>query len=136
MASGSEDTAARVAASPTRCVVHIPAARPLPQMSPRVRITAPFGFLDGKKVTGQMANGENFAGNFEVAVPHQTRGTQMAVYLSSFEDFGMQLSVIALQCRKFASRSSRRARFEMRRCGGDIRTSTARRAANPPLNLD
>ena len=53
--------------------------------------------LYGEKVTGQVANGENFAGNFEVAVPDQTGSAQTAVHLRSFEECGVQIGVILLK---------------------------------------
>ena len=56
--------------------------------------------LHREKVTGQVTNGENFAGNFEVAVPDQTRGTQAPVHLRSFEERGVQIDVILLKRRE------------------------------------
>src|SRR5947208_12249445 len=56
--------------------------------------------LYGEKVTGQVANGENFAGNIDVAVPDQTRSAQAPVHLRSFEECGVQIGVILLKCRE------------------------------------
>ena len=56
--------------------------------------------LQGEKVTGQVANGKDLAGNVEVAVPHQTRGAQAPVHLRSFEECGVKIGVILLQCRE------------------------------------
>lgn len=53
--------------------------------------------LDREKVTGQMANGENFAGNPEVASTDQTRGAQTPVHLRSLEDRSVQISSILLK---------------------------------------
>jgi hypothetical protein len=57
-------------------------------------------FLYREKVTGQVANGKNFAGNLEVAVPDQTRGAQAPVHLRSFEECGVQIGVILLKHRE------------------------------------
>src|SRR5262245_66243083 len=50
--------------------------------------------LYGEKVAGQVANGENFAGNLEVVTPNQTRGAQAPVRLGGFEERGVQIGVI------------------------------------------
>ena len=56
--------------------------------------------LYGEKVAGQVANGENFAGNLEVVTPNQTRGAQAPVRLRSFKERGVQIGVILLKRRE------------------------------------
>src|SRR5215475_5420548 len=56
--------------------------------------------LYGEKVAGQVANGENFAGNLEVVTPNQTRGAQAPVRLRSFKECGVQIGVILLKRRE------------------------------------
>ncbi len=52
IACGSRLAAVCVPTNPTRCVVHIPAARPLPQMSPSARTTLPLDSSTVKKSPG------------------------------------------------------------------------------------
>src|SRR5687768_11853803 len=50
-----------------------------------------------EKVTGQVANGKNLAGNFKVSETNVTRGAQTPVHLRSLENLCMQFSVILLK---------------------------------------
>ena len=54
-------------------------------------------FFHGEEITGQVAHGENLAGDFEVSVTNQTRRAQTTVHLRRFENRGVQFSVILLQ---------------------------------------
>src|SRR5437763_13696672 len=54
-------------------------------------------FFHGEEITGQVAHGENLAGDFEISVTNQTRRAQTTVYLCRFENRGVQFSVILLQ---------------------------------------
>jgi hypothetical protein len=53
-----------------------------------------------EKIAGQVANGEDLAGNFNVPVPHQPRRAETPVNLRRLEQRRMEIRVILLQRRK------------------------------------
>jgi hypothetical protein len=67
--------------------------------------------LDRKEVTGQMAHGENFAGNLEIPEPELPRRAETPVDLRGLENCGMQLRIILLQLRELHFHFGRRPGF-------------------------
>src|SRR5437879_12621820 len=58
-------------------------------------------FFNGEKVTRQVSNSKNFAGDLEVAVTHQARSAKTPVHLRRLKDRGVQLSEIGrASCRE------------------------------------
>src|SRR5262245_4922412 len=68
--------------------------------------------LYGEKVSGQVANCENFAGNLEVVTPNKTRDAQAPVRLRSFKEAGSKIGVVLLK-----------------RCGLQVQPALGRRIA-------
>src|SRR6266498_644306 len=58
---------------------------------------ATVNLFSGDKITWHMANGESFAGNLKIAIPHQARSAQTPMHLRGFDERCMQFGVIFLK---------------------------------------
>jgi hypothetical protein len=84
--SGDEVSDVCARTMPTTWVVHMPAARPLPQISPSATDDAVAGLLDGEESPGQMTHRKNFAGDLEISEAQLPRSTEPPVHLRGLEE--------------------------------------------------
>jgi hypothetical protein len=58
-------------------------------------------FLNGEKISRQVANGEDLARDFKFSEANVTRSAQAAMHLGRFKNFGPQFSIVLLKIGKF-----------------------------------